>query len=223
MKNNYNITFISDTHNRHRELTNDLPGGDMIIHSGDISGRGTLEEIRSFLLWFERLPYTHKIFIAGNHDFGFEELRHSNQDEFAIRIPDNVIYLQDEMVEVDGLKIYGSPWQPRFYDWAFNVDRGDAIAKKWEPIPEGLDILITHGPVFGILDDTYTGMRVGCEELYKKVVQVKPRIHVCGHIHWAYGMRDFNDTTFINASSLGENYQYQNKPIVVDYNDYKRD
>lgn len=217
------ITFISDTHNRHNELTQDLPGGDMIVHAGDISGRGTLEEIRSFLLWFEGLPYTHKIFIAGNHDFGFEEIRHNNQEEFAIRIPENVIYLQDDMVEVGGLKIYGSPWQPRFYDWAFNVDRGESIAKKWEPIPEGLDILITHGPVFGILDDTYSGMRVGCEELYKKVVQVKPRIHVCGHIHWGYGMKDFNDTTFINASSLGENYRYENKPIVVDYDDYKRD
>ena len=135
MNKKMNITFISDTHNRHKELTQDLPGGDMIIHAGDISGRGTLEEIRSFLLWFEKL-------------------RHSNQEEFAIRIPENVIYLQDEMVEVGGLKIYGSPWQPRFYDWAFNVDRGEAIAKKWEPIPEGLDILITHGPVFGILDDT---------------------------------------------------------------------
>lgn len=217
------ITFISDTHNRHDDLNLDLHGGDMIIHAGDISGRGTLEEINNFLSWFQNLPYKHKIFIAGNHDFGFEEIRHSNQHEFAIRIPDNVIYLQDDVVEIEGLKIYGSPWQPRFYDWAFNVDRGESIAKKWELIPDGLDILITHGPVFGILDDTYSGMRVGCEELYKKVVKCKPRIHVCGHIHWAYGMKDFNDTTYINASSLGENYRYENKPIVVDYNDYKRD
>lgn len=127
------------------------------------------------------------------------------------------------MVEIEGLKIYGSPWQPRFYDWAFNVDRGDAISKKWELIPEGIDILVTHGPAHGILDDTINGMRVGCEELFKKVVQVKPRIHVCGHIHWAYGMRDFNDTTYINASSLGENYRYENKPIVINYDDYKKD
>lgn len=222
------IIFISDTHGKHNDLTTDLrllynriEGESMIIHAGDVSNRGLMSEINSFTDWFGKLPFDHKIFIAGNHDFGFEDVRHFNDP--APIIPDGVTYLEDDMVEVGGLKIYGSPWQPRFYDWAFNVDRGDAIAKKWEPIPEGLDILITHGPVFGILDDTIQGVRVGCEELYKKVVQVKPRVHVCGHIHYGYGMKDFNGTTFVNASSLGENYRYENDPIMIDYDDYKRD
>jgi Icc-related predicted phosphoesterase len=126
-----------------------------------------------------------------------------------------VVYLLDKMVEIDGIKIYGSPWQPRFYDWAFNVNRGEAIAKKWELIPENLDILVTHGPPYGMLDDTINGMRVGCEELYKKVVQVKPKYHIFGHIHFGYGMRVMEDTTYINAASLGENYQYtKNRPII---------
>lgn len=209
------ITFISDTHGKHYELNNDLPGGWIIIHCGDISNRGLMSEINDFTNWFGKLPYEHKIFIAGNHDFGFEDVRHSNDP--GIVIPDNVIYLQDEMVEIDGIKIYGSPWQPRFYDWAFNVDRGDAIAKKWDAIPDNADIVITHGPVFGILDDTVQGLRVGCENLYKRIMDIKPKIHACGHIHYGYGLKDYDDITFVNASSLGERYTYENKPIVLDY------
>lgn len=217
------IIFISDTHGKHDLLTDDINAliyqspvdldNTIIIHSGDVSNVGKINEINQFTNWFSKFDAKYKIFIAGNHDFAFETIRHRN--DIGISIPNGVIYLMDEMVEIDGLKIYGSPWQPRFYDWAFNVDRGDAIAKKWEPITKGLDILITHGPPFGILDDTFQGIRVGCEELYKKVVEVKPKYHVFGHIHYGYGTRQFNDTFFINASSLGENYRYENKPIVV--------
>ena len=206
------VICVSDTHGKHNELNYDLPEGDMIIHAGDVSNVGRIDEINQFTQWFSKLPYKYKIFIAGNHDFGFETIRHSN--EIGISIPHGVIYLQDEMVEIEGLKIYGSPWQPRFYDWAFNVNRGDDIAKKWELIPEGLDILITHGPVHGILDDTIQGLRVGCEELYKKVMEVKPKYHICGHIHYAYGTTKKDDTTFINASNLGERYEYRNYPIT---------
>lgn len=216
------VIVISDTHGKHDLLTGDIntlinqtpvdPDNTILIHAGDVSNVGKIHEINAFTNWFNNFDVKHKIFIAGNHDFGFEAIRHSN--EIGISIPHGVIYLQDEMVEVDGVKIYGSPWQPRFYDWAFNVDRGDAIAKKWETIPEGLDILITHGPPFGILDDTIQGMRVGCEELYKKVVDVKPKYHVFGHIHYGYGTREYDGTFFINASSLGENYRYENDPIV---------
>lgn len=209
------ITFISDTHGKHYELNNDLPGGWMIIHCGDISNRGLISEINDFTNWFGKLPYEHKIFIAGNHDFGFEDVRHHNDP--APIIPDGVIYLEDEMVEIDGIKIYGSPWQPRFYDWAFNVNRGEEIEKKWAMIPGNADIVVTHGPVFGVLDDTIQGQRVGCEDLYMRIMDVKPKIHACGHIHYGYGVKDYDGVTFVNASSLGERYTYINKPIVLDY------
>lgn len=209
------ITFISDTHRKHWEMTDDLPGGPMIIHAGDVSGRGTISEINDFLKWFSDLPYTHKVFIAGNHDFGFEVIRHNTEQ--GIQIPDNVTYLQDEMVTIEGIKIYGTPWQPRFFDWAFNVNRGEDIAKKWEMIPDDVDILVTHGPPFGILDRTERGDIVGCEELYFRVFKVKPKIHVFGHIHEGYGMREMSDVIFINASSLNARYEYKNKPISVDY------
>ena len=211
------IVAISDTHTKHHDVTPDLPEGDIIIHSGDCTNVGKDYELLNFLDWFGSLPYKHKIFIAGNHDFCFEP----TLSAFPPVYPDiaqefkdkGIIYLMDQMVEVEGLKIYGSPWQPRFYDWAFNVNRGDEIAQKWAGIPEGLDILITHGPAFGILDSTIGGMRVGCEELYKKVFGVKPKYHICGHIHFGYGMRELDGVTFINASSLGEDYNYHNKPV----------
>ena len=209
------ITFISDTHGKHNQITNDLPGGAIIIHAGDVSNTGTNSQIQDFLDWFAELPYTHKVFIAGNHDFGFETIRHSRDK--GITLPKGVTYLQDESVIIEGIKIYGSPWQPRFYDWAFNLNRGEQISEKWEMIPDDVDILVTHGPPFGILDRTDRGDVVGCEELYFRVVNIKPRVHVFGHIHEGYGMREMNGTAFINASCLNSRYDYKNKPVVFEF------
>lgn len=211
------ITFISDTHGRHEKLDIELTGGWMIIHAGDVSNMGEVKEINKFTEWFSKLPYEHKIFIAGNHDFAFEKIRKNHEE--GVKIPDGVIYLQDESVTIDGIKIYGSPWQPEFMDWAFNLKRGDELMKKWEKIPSDVDILVTHGPAWGHLDITPHGMRVGCEELYKRIVQVAPKIHVCGHIHFSYGMKLTEKTIFINASSLNELYEYENLPIVLDYDE----
>ena len=210
------ITFISDTHTKHKHLTNDLPGGDILIHCGDISSRGYMTEIKNFLEWFDGIKgYEHKIFIAGNHDFGFQD----NPKECAKLLQDypTVTYLEDSSVIVDGIKIYGSPWQPRFHNWAFNVNRGWDIAQKWEKIPQDTDILITHGPSLGILDITNISERVGCEDLYKRVMEINPKVHACGHIHSSYGMKEIDGMTFINASNLGEDYLYQNDPITLDF------
>ena len=207
------ITFISDTHGKHKDLTPDLHGGWMIIHAGDVSNRGLVTEINEFTKWFSTLPYQHKIFIAGNHDFGFEEKKG------GIIIPDNVIYLEDREVVIDGIKIYGSPWQPEFFDWAFNLKRGEPLMDKWNMIPTDTDIIVTHGPAFGVLDNTIQGLRVGCEDLIRRILDVTPKIHVCGHIHYGYGMTKHFDVNFINAASLGERYTYDHKPIVVDYDE----
>ena len=210
------ITFISDTHTKHKHVTGELPGGDILIHCGDISNRGYMNEIKNFLEWFDGIKgYEYKIFIAGNHDFGFQD----NPNLCAKLLQDypTVTYLEDTSIIIDGIKIYGSPWQPRFYNWAFNVDRGWDIAQKWEKIPQDTDILITHGPLHGILDSTYTGQRVGCEDLYKKVMEIKPKVHCSGHIHYDYGMKEIDGMTFINACCLGEDYMYQNGPITLDF------
>ena len=210
------ITFISDTHTKHKHVTGELPGGDILIHCGDISNRGYMNEIKNFLEWFDGIKgYEYKIFIAGNHDFGFQD----NPNLCAKLLQDypTVTYLEDSSVIVDGIKIYGSPWQPRFHNWAFNVNRGWDIAQKWEKIPQDTDILITHGPSLGILDITNISERVGCEDLYKRVMEINPKVHACGHIHSSYGMKEIDGMTFINASNLGEDYLYQNDPITLDF------
>jgi len=211
------ITFISDTHTKHYHIPKEhLPGGDMIIHCGDISSRGYREEVRLFLEWFTDLDsYTHKVFIAGNHDFFFEE--NPLQSTELVQEYPNIIYLQDNMVEIEGIKIYGSPWQPEFYNWAFNLPRnGDKLKEKWKAIPENIDILITHGPPFGCLDKTIQGQSVGCEILTEEIKRINPIIHCFGHIHYSYGYMQRDNINFINACSLGENYVYQNKPLNID-------
>lgn len=209
------ITFISDTHSKHAYCTPNLPGGNILIHSGDMSSMGYEHELYAFLKWFSKQKYEHKVFIAGNHDWIFER-NPVRAQEILSDFPD-VIYLQDSSVEIEGLKIYGSPWQPAFYDWAFNIPRNsEAIDEKWAMIPEDTDILVTHGPPFGTLDYViWSQMSVGCERLAKYVARVKPMIHAFGHIHSA-GTHETGHTFFINASVLNEKYDYAFKPTVVE-------
>jgi Icc-related predicted phosphoesterase len=212
------ITFISDTHNKHNHLTskvynNILGSGDVLVHAGDISSMGKTHEIKNFLDWFSNTDFTHKIFIAGNHDWGFE----LNSDIAPEYKEKSVHYLFDSEIVIDGVKFYGSPWQPEFYNWAFNLPRGEKLAEKWALIPTDTDILITHGPAYGILDWVPSGIQVGCQDLFHKIMEIQPRIHVCGHIHCAYGQKYFNGIEFLNASVLDEQYQHHNKPISLEF------
>jgi Icc-related predicted phosphoesterase len=201
---------ISDTHGKHQF---DLPPGDVILHAGDVSSRGLKAEVEGFLDWFSSLDFAYKIFIAGNHDFFFEN---ASQSEIQALIPDNLIYLNDSGVEIDGIKIWGSPIQPWFYDWAFNRQRGPAIQKHWDLIPEDSDIVITHGPVFGIHDRTASGQLVGCEDLLPVIQRIAPKVHLCGHIHEAYGTKQVGETLYINASILDLRYTIAHDPVVFD-------
>lgn len=214
------ILFISDTHGQHNNLQ--LPKLDtkedektMLIHTGDISKLGKEDEIKDFLEWFEIQDYTYKIFIAGNHDFLFE----MNPNLAESLIPTNCIYLNNSFIEIEGIKIWGSPITPRFYDWAFNCDRGEKIRNYWEQIPLDTAILLTHGPAYGILDQTIHGLQVGCEELIQFVEKIKPKIHAFGHIHESYGKVNNLNTTFINASVLDIRYQLVNQPFLINWNE----
>ncbi|MCK9279313.1 MAG: metallophosphatase domain-containing protein [Melioribacteraceae bacterium] len=213
------ITFISDTHGIHKDIESQLDGGFMIIHAGDVTSMGHTKEIRGFLKWFGSLPYQYKVFIAGNHDFGLQNypLEHFN-------IPSGVFYLQDSMIEIDGLKIYGSPYCPTFGRWAFMKNRGKEIAEVWSKIPEGIDILVTHGPPMDILDMNLYEVNCGCKDLLARVETIKPKIHVFGHIHENHGSMHSSSRgiTFINASNLNEDYQCVNKPIYRSYEDCKK-
>lgn len=185
----------------------------MIIHSGDISGKGRVSEVEEFLVWFASLDYKYKIFIAGNHDFYFENKSQSSIQEF---MPDGVYYLCDSGVEIEGIRIYGSPITPFFYNWAFNRHRGDDIKRYWDIIPNSTDILITHGPAYGILDCTARGDNAGCEELLLAIKRTKPKYHLFGHIHEGYGVFEADETIFINGSSLDENYQAVHAPMTIE-------
>ncbi len=205
------IVCISDTHDQHDDLI--LPKGDVLIHAGDVSSQGKQFQVESFLQWFANQPHTHKIFIAGNHDFFFER---APKELIESLIPENVVYLNDSGVTIEGVHFWGSPVQPWFYDWAFNRQRGVEILKHWELIPSETDVLITHGPPNGILDKTARGVKAGCVDLFKIIRRVRPKLFVCGHIHEAYGTEISMGTTFVNASVLDLSYKLVNKPIVFD-------
>jgi len=218
------ITVISDTHGKHNQITQDLPGGDLLLHAGDISSMGYQHEVQQFCKWFNNIEnYENKIFIAGNHDWGFQ-----NNVEKIMEIVNSyktVDYIQDETVSVGNdekmVNVYGSPWQPEFYNWAFNLPKnGNELAAKWDAIPDNTDILITHGPAFGVLDTVAGKMwdNLGCQLLTDKIKTIKPKIHLCGHIHSGYGYFFDGDTHFLNASVLNEAYQYTNKPLTFEWN-----
>jgi len=133
----------------------------------------------------------------------------------------SITYLQDKSVYIAdlGVKVYGSPWQPEFFSWAFNLPRnGKELQEKWDAIPEDTDILITHGPPFGYLDiPGGQSIRTGCEILRDKVDKIKPKIHIFGHIHGSAGYHFNGHTHFINAAVLNERYVYTNLPQTFEW------
>jgi predicted phosphodiesterase len=225
------LVCISDTHELHNNLA--LPEGDILIHAGDWTYVGAPKAVCNFIDWFSSQPHKHKIFIAGNHEITLDDSlslpkaflarRFGLEGDFnklrktVTETPSNVHYLLDREIQIEGLRIYGSPWQPSFGGWAFNRERGPSICEKWKLIPCGIDVLITHGPAYGKLDSLDTSERVGCVDLLQEIQdRVRPKVHVFGHIHHSYGMQYSEGTTYINASSCGEDYTIKNKPIVYD-------
>jgi Icc-related predicted phosphoesterase len=187
------IVAISDTHGRHRDV--EVPEGDILIHAGDFTSSGSLRDIEEFDDWLAGLHHETKIVVAGNCDRCCE-----HSPEKAGERLTHAHYLQDESVEVDGLHIWGSPWQPKFLNMAFNLPRGEALAKKWAQMPDDLDILVTHGPPAGILDRTSKGEEVGDRELLTRVTEVRPNLHLFGHVHESSGVEERDTTRFVNAA-----------------------
>lgn len=203
---------MSDSHNLHNQV--EVPECDILIHAGDFTLEGKGYEIEAFAEWINaQTQAKHKVVVAGNHDWLFER----KPEVARYLLGSDIIYLRDEEATVAGLRIYGSPVQPTFFDWAFNVNRGPDIKKYWDKIPEGLDILITHGPPMGILDSSSPeGSHVGCYDLVCQIEAVKPKVHVFGHIHGGYGFREYRGIKFYNASVVDESYRVKNKPWVLE-------
>lgn len=202
--------IISDTHTKHKKLI--IPKCDILIHCGDFSSMGREHEIRDFLMWFNQQDAKYKIFIAGNHDLMFE----NNRQLAKSLIPNGVIYLEDSLVEIMDLKIYGTPVQPEFCDWAFNRTE-EKLKQYWEIIPNDIDVLITHGPPFGILDCVEgREEHLGSKSLYDEITnRIKPKLSVFGHIHSGYGIAQTNNLTYVNASNLDEQYNVKYNPVII--------
>jgi len=216
------IILISDTHGLHQHI--ELPKGDILIHAGDCTNIGLRSDLIGFLYWFQNLKgFDTKIFIAGNHDWCFERkpdwLPQFINDENLSQ--SDCYYLEDNFMTIKDpefsrpIKIYGTPWQPEFCNWAFNVPRAE-LYKHWEKIPLDTDILITHTPPQEILDTTLGGDTPGCSSLrYYIDEKIKPALNVFGHIHEAYGSKVVGKTLFVNGSTCTRRYVPSNKPIII--------
>lgn len=220
------ICFISDTHSYHDAVT--IPDGvDILVHCGDNTIEGANWEMSKFIEWFGNQKPRHKIFINGNHEVKVSELGDLTRimvNSHNRMFMTNIHYLEETGIEIEGIKFWGSPYTLEFFDWAYMYPRDEESGRKrWEGIPADTDVLVTHGPPFGILDSVlpatgYPFTNAGCSELLKKVIEVKPKVHSFGHIHETYGVRKPNDsdTLFINASTCNGNYVPVHPVIVVD-------
>ena len=203
------IVAISDTHEKHGQIR--VPEGDILVCAGDITINGKPAAVSEFNAWFAAQPHRHKLLIAGNHDFLFEK----DIGYARSLISPGIIYLENSGCEIMGLKFWGSPVTPWFFDWAFNKQRGEEIRRFWDEIPADTDVLVTHGPPFGILDKNAGGENTGCEELRRALERVRPRLHIFGHIHEGYGIAEQDEMTLINACQLDYQYRLVNEPLVV--------
>jgi Icc-related predicted phosphoesterase len=197
------LIVISDTHGLHNSIDG-LPDGDVLIHAGDFMNSGyDVQDILSFNRWLGKQPFKHRVVCGGNHDRYFEDAPHQ-----ARSLLTNATYLENSGVMIDKVTFWGSPYTPEFLNWAFMYPRGTSAQRYWSQIPDNLDVLITHGPPFGILDQTAPGeAHLGCEELLNAVEEKKPRVHLFGHIHGGAGTLENRATRFVNAAYLNERYK----------------
>ncbi|MFO0547090.1 MAG: metallophosphatase domain-containing protein [Polyangiaceae bacterium] len=206
------LVLLSDTHRQHDAIR--VPPGDVLVHAGDFCGHGTVKQAEAFADFVVRQPHRYKVVIAGNHDRCLEM-----DPELGPRLfpkERGCHYLFDSGVVLDGVRFWGSPWQPWFLDWAFNLQRGAPLRAKWDLIPSKTDVLVTHGPPHQVRDRCEDGHLAGCEELALALQRVQPRVHVFGHIHEGYGVTRVESTLFCNASICTLAYTPSNPPLVVD-------
>lgn len=214
------LALFSDTHTMHMQV--DLPQCDIAIFAGDMSYKGRQDEVEGFFDWFSSQDQClNKIAIAGNHDLSFDPSKNRPRgfpewvDELERNFPD-IIYLENSYTNLFGLKIFGSPITPDFFPetWAFNLPRGERIAKVWNSIENDTDIIVTHGPAWSH-HDMVNGQFVGCEDLRDRILEIRPKLHVCGHIHPGHGIKEIDGIIYANASVTNDRYDVVNSVIEV--------
>lgn len=218
------LVIISDTHQLHEQVT--LPEGDVLVHCGDFTNRGTDGALKSFLTWLSAQPHEYKVFICGNHEMGIDRGPNRKQkleliENFTKENP-KMFYLENSEVVINGVKFYGSPITPWFFDWAWNVRRGAPIAAAWDQIPDDTNVLMTHGPPYGILDrvenDYGRDPHQGCFDLRERTKKLSAlKVHAFGHLHLQGGNTlDVDGVTFANAAICDDAYHTVHPPVVVE-------
>lgn len=225
---NMRIVIVSDTHNTLNKMS--IPNGDILIHCGDFCRAGTIEEVERFNDEICKLNHKYKIVVAGNHDVPFGNDGFLGQSLLSL----DLIYLEDKAVEIEGIKFYGTPGQ--FLLRRLEKRTGPGILKRvagllkgsqnpgndiWNWIPSNTDVLITHGPPYGILDQRAQGGHLGSEPLKLKLEEIQPKLHCFGHIHESYGHFQSATTLHVNAAVVDEAYQPVNTPLIVELNGQK--
>lgn len=208
------IAIISDTHGSHEKVS--LPADiDIFCHCGDFTAgkEGWLK----FLGWVSKIPCKHKIVVPGNHDRMVEKFPAMATREFEEA---GVHLLIDSGIECEGLRFWGCPWTPEFCGWAFMAYESE-LKKHYAKIPVSTQILLTHGPAYGILDETKFGDLTGSTELDERILKVNPYLHCCGHIHEAYGTEIVEGITRANVSVMNERYDLVNPVTVVEFDEHK--
>ena len=212
------IVALSDSHNATKRV--EIPDGDILIHAGDFSFQGKSLEIQDFIEWLKDQPHKHKLWIAGNHEWGIEDYP-SNAN--VIDNKTNSTYIHDKVIEIEGLKFLGCNFTPEFNNWAFNLtERQSKIY--WENAPEA-DVVVCHGPPYGILDSVtpeYKHHRpLGCIHFKNYLERVKPKVAIFGHIHGGFGhetikWNDDSETECFNVSVMNEQYQLTNPVTIIE-------
>lgn len=215
------ILCISDLHQKQKELS--LVSCDVLIISGDICNSGDISELQNFIDWLstESSKFNKAILIAGNHDWCFMQHRKLCLDMLKIYFDDKVVYLEDSDVVINGVKFYGSPWQPIFNNWAFTLPRGERLKRIWSNIPDDVNVLITHGPPHGI-GDLVNNRHTGCLDLAERIrLLPSMSLHIFGHIHSGNGhyiSDGLPGIVFCNAAICTEAYQPENPAYEIDLN-----
>lgn len=201
------IVAISDVHGLYENVH--IPDGDVLVVAGDLTGYGTLDELYSFNNWIGKFNHPTKLVIAGNHNKEFE-----TQAVIARKILSNALYLEDNGIIIEGIKFYGSPWTPNYYNWAFMLPaRSKELTDKWSKIPDDVNVLITHGPPQGILDKAYDESKTGDPTLRRRVEELKYlKAHIFGHIHEGYGQQP----PFYNVAICNIRYEPVNPATIID-------
>lgn len=218
------LVAISDTHELHHYVT--VPEGDILVHCGDWTNKGSPTAMKKFLDWFSAQPHKEKVLIAGNHELSLEGAGRPKALQLISNYTgDHFHFLENSSVKIHGLNFYGTPATPFFFAWAFNFQRGKDIAMEWAKIPDDVNVLITHGPAYGMLDDVEDSLsnmgrdlHQGCEDLAKRIKDLKDlKVHLCGHLHTDGGQQVTKDgVIFANAAICTERYSPANKPVIID-------